>query len=148
MDIPNVENEFLADFLVSLKKRRKAIRYGFDEVICQKVYDNFEDHREEKIELHLSQNWYEKSELFQFNFWEDRWVQSSAYCITKKGKIWSWSHRGRLFPVIEGRELVRIVESSYYLTPLDFEKENIEDYLNRVKTLWAPILGNGPVEVL
>ena len=146
MDFPEVEELFLKDFLTSLKKRRKAIKYNFKNLNCQKVYEVHDNYQVERLELYLGNDGYSHDRQFQFDIWPDRWMRASGKLSSRNKNYWRWEYDGRLLPVVSSRELVQAIEDSTQFAPWE-NLENLPNYLNQVSGIWSPILAKGPVGV-
>jgi len=98
--IPNSDDAFLSEFLTSLKKRSKSLKYNNQTIKCEKVYVEEDDARSEKIELEIHP--YITNAKMHIDIWHDRWVSVSCWERSKDEK-WDYAYDGKLIPIYGGQ---------------------------------------------
>lgn len=149
MELPEAHTHFLADFLSALRKRQKAIKHHYSDFSCHKVYENYEDFREEKIELEFFGSITGGGPWFRFDFWEDRVVRiSGRWNLKNRGTLWKWEYQGKLFPSFSGKQIVEAIESSCAYATQVREGEDLQVYLKRVDDIWRPMVATGDLRIV
>ena len=110
--IPSSDNAAIADFLLALRKRSRALKGKFRLMSCDKVIDRADGTTREKVELKLQKTRSSKSLTIRTHFWDDRWVWIDAREASGGGWKWEWTNDGRLAGNQSGRELVALIEQS------------------------------------
>jgi len=134
--IPGSDNDFLSDILFSIKKRSKSLRYRSSEISVERVFEEVDGERLEKVELEIQPSSGDAKLLIEV--WQDRWVVVSCSERTKVQK-WDWFYEGKLLPVYNGKAFVGAVEATRsHCFEMNSRKVSL---FSRV---WQPLLAKGP----
>ena len=135
LNIPHSENVFIASILGALKKRSKSLKHNCWGISVDRVIEEFEDGRLEKLEIDIRPSNYNAK--INAEVWEDRVVHLWCWERTKIQK-WDWERRGKLLPVYDGTHFVAALEATI---PNFFQMT--EPGVHRFDPPWAPLLASG-----
>lgn len=135
--------DFIDDLLVSIAKRRKAIKHKVLGISVERVADRVEDVERRKLEITFTK-WGPNHRVIQIFAWDDRWIWVEVSQSSKSAEFrWTYSLQGRLIGGLGGRRLVEAaeatIEAGYQLT---------RDQIGRFDDVWKPILAAGPQAVV
>lgn len=133
---PAFENERLADFAKSLRKRSKALKHKTEVLSCERVFEVEGPDRLEKAEVAMRD--YHQTRL-RFFLWADSWAWVDARLSSKSGWVWEWSYEGRLLGRYGGRDLVAALETTLF----EAHSMTASD-INGLTQIWQPFLARGP----
>lgn len=114
---PKCENAFIADLIVSVQRRRKAIAYRVRVLRCDKVIERNGDVEQEKLEIELHVRASARVCVVRLFIWEDRWVFVDARVGSKHGWKWEWTRKGKLLGSVNGRSLAEALERTIDFAP-------------------------------
>lgn len=134
--IPNSENEFLSCVLASIKRRSKSLKYHSWELKIERVFEEYENERCEKLEVKLKPSDY--NAWIEMGIWEDRWVTVSCWERTKENK-WDWFYEGKLLPNVEGQSFVCAIEETNAVF-FGMTSSNVDVF----RSVWSSLLAKGP----
>lgn len=124
---------FLADILLSLAKRRKAIRHQVRNIAAEKVKERAEGVEREKLEITCEIDG--RGTSLRMFVWEDRWILVDARRpIKKEGWAWVYTSEGRT--TVDGRTIVEGLEASIEAASL----QSVETF----ERVWQPMIATGP----
>lgn len=135
MYFPTPENQFLNDVVLSIKRRRKALKHKNVSVVCERLVEDDGGKIREKIELEFLKI---RGVSIRIFLWSDRliWIDSRAHC--RNGWIWDWSCEGRVLGSLSGREIVKSVEDM-----LDLSSTMSTENLGNFAKIWEGKLARG-----
>jgi len=128
--IPESQDAFLAEILGSIKKRSKSLNYNTSELSVDRVFEEWEEARIEKIEVKLTRN---RVRLL-LCIWQDRWVTISCATNTKESK-WHWFYEGKYLPIFGGKDMIEAIEKTFGKF-YQMQKEKTSDF----EKIWKPVL--------
>ena len=133
--IPRSENEFLSDILTSIKKRSKSLKHNSWELFIERVFEEYESGRVEKLEIRLKPS--DDNAWIEIEIWEDRWVTVYCWERTKENK-WDWFSEGKLLPGLEKKNFISAVETTNTRF-FEMTSSNIDAF----SAVWGLMLANG-----
>lgn len=136
-------NEFLADVLLSLGRRRKAIRHNVQSIAVEKVLERTDGEEVEKLEIECIPL-HPNHTRVRVSVWEDRWVWVDARSMIGSTKGWNWEFtaQGRATGGVDARRLIQAIEASISAaSPVE------ADNAGALKVVWTPLLAAGPQPV-
>jgi hypothetical protein len=139
---PSSEKELIASVIGSLRKRHKALKHKVKSVTCDKVFEEHEGRREEKLEITLHGAF---NDLRAF-VWEDGsvWIDFRSRRLGRAGGWrWEWSYDGRLLPVHDGRTFIAALEHTLDAAPFSGDVADVSAF----SAIWRPLLAQGPKPV-
>ena len=143
MHYPTPKNPFLLNFIESLRKRNKALKYKASSITCERVLVREEGEETEKLEL-LFEAAHTTAKLpLSVHVWEDRWVWVSIRLLAKQGVVWAWRYEGRLLGNFGGREIIAAIEKTIDKS-FDMKSDNVKSF----EPIWRQMLAQGPKQVL
>jgi hypothetical protein len=134
--LPTSENEFLTDLLFSVKKRSKSLKYNSWAINVERIFEEYDSGRVEKLEIKLKPADY--NAWLEVEIWEDRWVTVNCWERTKQNS-WDWFYSGKLLGNIECRAFISSIEA----TNARFFQMTTEN-LDSFNSIWEPLLANSP----
>jgi len=134
--IPESENSFLSTILTGVKKRSKSLKYNSWEFTIERVFEEYEDSRIEKIEVKIKPS--SPHAWIELCIWQDRWITVSCWERTKESK-WDWFYEGKFLPEFEGKPFIQAIE----VTNSCFFGMT-ESKTTQFAEIWSPMLAQGP----
>jgi hypothetical protein len=130
---------FLANVLLSLRKRRKAVSHQVRTIEVEKVLERTDGTELEKLEIECITLHPRPTKVRVF-VWEDRWVWVDARSrVGSKGWAWEFTTQGRAAGGVDGRGLVQALEASISAaSPVE------PDNAGALGAVWEPVLAAGP----
>jgi len=128
--VPESQDKFLAEILGTIKKRSKSLNYNTRELSVDRVFEEWEESRTEKIEINLTVL---DTSLFMC-VWQDRWITISCSGRTKENK-WDWFYEGKYLPMVGGKEMIKAIETTFS----NFYGMN-EKRKSLFENIWKPLL--------
>lgn len=129
---PRTKSVFLADVIIALSKRRKAIRHKTRNLAVARVLERTSAAEHEKLEVSADVN----AARLRLFVWDDRWVFVDARVPTKgSGWAWEFTYQGRLAGPA-ARTLIAAFERTIDATASQDAEE--------LECAWKPLLATGP----
>ncbi|MBV1911782.1 MAG: hypothetical protein KUG78_20990, partial [Kangiellaceae bacterium] len=138
---PESKNDFLSEMLMSFKKRSKSLKHKTIEISIERIFEEYDEGRIERIELEI-ETYSSNNSKICLNIYQDRWVSVNCWERTKNEK-WDWFYEGKLLPIVEGQKFVEAVEESLS----SFYQMN-QDKVEKFSAIWMPLLARGPELVI
>lgn len=131
--------DFIDDLLLSIAKRRKALKHQLRAISVERVADRVEDVERRKLEITFAK-WGPHRPLIQIFAWDDRWIWVEVSQASKVAEFrWTYTNRGRLVGGLGGRQLVEAAEATTAAGD-----ELTRDRIGKFDDIWKPILAAGP----
>ena len=128
--IPESQQIFLSEILDSVKRRSKSLNYNTNDLSIDRIFEEWDEGRGEKIEIRLIKN---RVRLL-LCVWEDRWITVSCATNTK-GVKWNWFYEGKYLPLFGGKDMIEAIEKTfgkfYQMT---------QDSTVEFEAIWKPLL--------
>lgn len=137
MIFPEPKNRHLKTYIFSLKKRSKAIKYKCDSIQCERVIENFQQRRVEKIETEVQ--FIDRTQQLRLFIWEDRWIWLDARKSSKSGWVWEWEFSGRVINDETFVDTIKLFERT-----IEAVSHNKIDTLLKLEVFWEKIVATGP----
>lgn len=133
-------SEFLADFHLSLRKRKRAICYRVRSIELEKILEHANGKELERLELECTLSHRHRTKVRVF-VWQDRWVWVDARSMVGSSKGWSWEFttEGRAIGGVDGHRLVQAVEAS-----ISAGSQVVQGNGLALAAVWKPLLAAGP----
>jgi hypothetical protein len=139
LPLPDSENAWIADLLGGLQRRSRALRHKMHSVECERVFEEFDGTRTERIDLALKQSRSRLSLVLRAKVWPDRWAWIDARAGSKNGWTMEWTVEGRAAGGLTGRAFMTALEETFDAITIAKAADPVA--LNK---LWKPILLRGP----
>ena len=139
MHYPSPKNEFLLDFVESIKKRNKTLKYRASSIKCDRVLVREEGVETEKIELILELSHSNGYLPFSIYAWEDRWIWVDIRLMEHRRWVWSWAFEGRLLGNLGGKTVINAIERTIEAS---FEMSSVNT--TKFDEIWSVMLARGP----
>jgi len=134
--IPESDDNFLSGVLAGIKKRSKSLKYHSWEMSVERIFEEYEGERCEKLEVKIKPS--DHNAWIELNVWQDRWITVNCWERTKEGK-WDWCYEGKVLPEFEGKPLIQALEATNSrFWGMDEEKTDL------FSSIWSPMLAKGP----
>jgi hypothetical protein len=142
MYLPSSDNAFLSSLIESLRKRHKALKHKTRKIACDKVIEEHDGERIEKLEFAFRSGTHDRDLRLRAFVWEDRWVWIDCRVPGKMGLQLEWSYDGRLLPSHDGRAFITALEATMsHAYSVDAVSTSGLDLI------WSPLLARGPKRV-
>lgn len=133
--LPESKDHFLSGILTNIKKRGKSLKYNSWSISIERVFEEHERDRIEKIEFRIQPS--NSNSWLEVTIWQDRFVSINCWERSKQKK-WDWYHEGKLLPIYDGKKLVESIEATRdHFFEMNDAKTSI------FAPIWEPLLASG-----
>ena len=133
---PTFTSEFLQSIAKGLKKRSKALKHKSWEFKCERVLEQGQRDKQEKLEFDIRCFGENRDTFIRLFVWDDRWAWIDARESAKKEQLFEWDYEGRLLGDVGPQRVVTALEET-------LERRQPED----LDSVWRELLANGPQKV-
>lgn len=142
LPLPTSDHAWIADVLDGLRRRSRALRHKMHSVECERVFEEVEGERTERIDITLRQSRSSQGFVLRAKIWQDRWAWIDARSGGKNGWTLEWTVEGRAAGSVTGQALMETVEEMF--DAISISKAADDAALSK---MWRPILSRGPKRV-
>jgi|CXWL01.1.fsa_nt_gi hypothetical protein len=139
LPLPTSDHAWIADLLDGLRRRSRALKYKMHSVECERVIEEADGERTERIDLTLRQSRSRQGLVLRAKIWEDRWAWVDARAGGKSGWTMEWTVEGRAAGGVSGRAFITSIEETFDAISIASAADAAA--LNK---MWQPILLRGP----
>ena len=140
--LPTSDHAWIANVLDGLRRRSRALRHKMYSVECERVFEEAEGKRTERLDLTLRQSRSSQGFVLRAKIWQDRWAWIDARSGGKNGWTLEWTVEGRAAGGVAGQALMEAVEEMFDV--ISISKAAADAALTK---MWKPILLRGPKRV-
>lgn len=137
--LPTSDQLWIADVLDGLRRRSRALKHKTHSVECERVFEEADGKRTERLDLTLRQSRSSQSFVLRAKIWEDRWTWIDARAGGKSGWAFEWTTDGRAAGGLTGQKLTAAIEETFDVISRAGAADSAA-----LGQMWTPILLRGP----
>jgi hypothetical protein len=142
LPLPNSDHAWIVDVLDGLRRRSRALKHKTHSVECERVFEEANGKRIERIDLTLRQSRSSHGLVLRAKIWQDRWAWIDARSGGKSGWTMEWTVEGRAAGGVSGQALMDRIEGTF--DAISTAKAADDAALDKI---WKEILLRGPKPV-